>query len=215
MKRDKPCNHIIELEQGLEDEQDQVRLDRMCILLYPIRSERLAEYLEMNRNGDLVTALVKRLSKNGIFDEELEWFRHELVKKCFEDGLGDKKRRDYHERAAKFFESLVKQNEAVQQQELNEQNIEKTSIEVKEAEENYTIAISYAYHLHMAGGKYSERSLAYNSDIAEYASKVGDLDIATFLTKHHTSYLLLYQTSLLQLMLVAYIPKKTSDMCRR
>ena len=100
IKRDKLCTQIIGFEDGLTDEQDQVRLDRMCILLYPLKDERLATYLGMddNNNVDLVTAFLKRLNKNRIFDQDLEWFRHDLVKKCFEDRLGNERRRSYHER---------------------------------------------------------------------------------------------------------------------
>jgi hypothetical protein len=36
IKRDKLCTQIIGLEDGLTDEQDQVRLDRMCILPFQI-----------------------------------------------------------------------------------------------------------------------------------------------------------------------------------
>ena len=115
---------IIGLEDGLTDEQDQVRLDRMCILLYPLKYERLATYLEMddNNNVDLVTAFVKRLSKNRIFDQDLEWFRHDLVKKCFEDRLGNERRRSYHERAAKFFESLIEEKNNDRNKENKERN---------------------------------------------------------------------------------------------
>jgi hypothetical protein len=35
----------------------------------------------MDGDVDLVTVFVKELSKNRIFNEDLEWFRHELVKK--------------------------------------------------------------------------------------------------------------------------------------
>jgi tetratricopeptide (TPR) repeat protein len=167
IKRDKLCNQIIGLEEGLEDEQDQVRLDRMCILHYPIRCERLATYLGMDSNVDLVTAFVKRLSKNRIFDQDLEWFRHELVKKCFEDRLGNERKRGYHERAAKFFESLM-------EEERNRQANDNTNI----GEENRSIVMSYAYHLHMAGGTYHEKSFTPNKLLAIYAFKIGDLDIA-------------------------------------
>jgi hypothetical protein len=168
IKRDKLCTQIIGTE-GLEDELDQAKLDKMCILLYPLKFERLTTYLgKVDNNVDLVTAFVKRLSKNRIFDEESEWFRHELVKKCLEDRLGDERKRRYHEGAAKFFESLVEEKQ------INEN----TLIEDGEAEEKYSIAMSYAYHLHNAGGGYHEKSFRYNKALAEYASQSGDLDVA-------------------------------------
>ena len=88
----------------------------MSILAYPLRCERLARYLEIDGDADVVTAFVKRLSKNRIFDEDLEWFRHELVKKCFEDRLGNKKKREHHQRAAEFFQSLIEEKDQGKQE---------------------------------------------------------------------------------------------------
>jgi len=107
--------------------------------------------------------------------EYVKWFRHGLVKKCFEDDLDDEERRTYHERAAKFFESLMEEKEG---EKLNRQNNDNMSIEEEGREERYSIAISCAYHLHMAGGKYHEKSFTYNKGLADYASKIGDLNIA-------------------------------------
>jgi hypothetical protein len=108
IKSDNLCTQTIGVE-GLEDELDQVRLDKTCVLLYPLKLARLARYLGMDdNNADLLTAkFVKRLSKIRIFDQDLEWFRHKLVKKCFEDRLGNEQKRRYHEGAALFFESLL------------------------------------------------------------------------------------------------------------
>ncbi len=44
-------------------------------------------------------------------------------------------------------------------------NTDKTSIQVKEAEENYAIVKSCAYHLHMAGDY--EKSFARNKELAK------------------------------------------------
>jgi tetratricopeptide (TPR) repeat protein len=38
--------------------------------------------------------------------------------------------------------------------------------------------MSYAYHLNMAGGRYHEKSFTYNKEVAEYAWRIGDLDVA-------------------------------------
>ena len=84
----------------------------------------------------------------------------------------------------RFFESLQGQEkeklgeQQEQAENLNRQNIDNTSIEEEGEEEGYSIAISYAYHLHMAGGSYHEKSFTHNKGLAEYASKIGDLDIA-------------------------------------
>jgi hypothetical protein len=97
------------LENGLS-EQDQVKLYKVSILLQPLKFKRLATYLEIDeKNVDLVRPFVKRLIENRIFGEDVKWFRHGLVKKCFEDDLDDEERITYHERAAKFFESLIEE----------------------------------------------------------------------------------------------------------
>ena len=168
IRRDKLCTQLVGVE-GLEDKLDEVRLDKMCILLYPLKLEGLAAYLGMGDNNvDLIAAFVKRLSNNRIFDKDLEWFRHELVKKCFEDRLGNEENRRCHEGAAKFFESLVEEK----------YTNENTIIKDGEAGEKYPIVMSYAYHLHNAGGKYHEKSFKYNKALAEHASRSGDLDVA-------------------------------------
>ena len=64
-------------------------------------------------------------------------------------------RRNYHERAAEFFESLVEEKR-------NRKANYNTNIE-EEAEEGHSIVMSYAYHLHMAGGRYHEKSFTYKS----------------------------------------------------
>ena len=156
----------------------------MSILVQPLKYKRLATYLEMDqKNTDLVRPFVKRLIGNRIFDQRFKWFRHDLVQRCFEDDLDPEEKRSYHETAAKFFESLQGQEkeklgeQQEQAENLNRQNIYNTSIG-EEGEEGYSIAISYAYHLYMAGGSYHEKSFTHNKGLAEYASKIGDLDIA-------------------------------------
>jgi tetratricopeptide (TPR) repeat protein len=182
IRRDKLCSQIIRLEQAL-DEQDQINVYKMSILVQPLKHKRLATYLEMDqKNIDLVRPFVKRLIENRIFDQRFKWFRHDLVQRCFEDDLDNEERRSYHERAARFFESLQGQEkeklgeQQEQGEKLNRQNID--NISIKGEGEGYSIAISYAYHLHMAGGRYHEKSFTHNKELAEYASKIGDLDIA-------------------------------------
>jgi tetratricopeptide (TPR) repeat protein len=58
----------------------------------------------------------------------------------------------------------------------NRQDNDNTNIEGEE--ESRSIVMSYAYHLHMAGGRYHEKSFSSNKELAEYASKIGDLDLA-------------------------------------
>jgi tetratricopeptide (TPR) repeat protein/energy-coupling factor transporter ATP-binding protein EcfA2 len=172
------CSQIIRLEKGL-DEQDQVRLYKMSILLQPLKHKKLARYLEIDDNADLVRPFIKRLIQNRIFDESFKWFRHELIQRCFKDDLDEDERISYHERAVKFFESWMgEKNQGKQAGELQRKDIDNISIEKAEEAERYTIAISYPYHLHMAGGKYREKSFVHNKILAEIASKMGNLDIA-------------------------------------
>jgi AAA ATPase domain len=104
--RNKLCSQIIRLQKGL-DEQDKVRLYRMSILLQPLKYNRLAAYLDMDQhNIAIVRLFVDRLIENRIFDECSRWFRHELIKKCFEERLENEERRSYYDRAATFFEGL-------------------------------------------------------------------------------------------------------------
>jgi tetratricopeptide (TPR) repeat protein len=185
IRRDKLCTQIIRLEKGL-DKEDLVRLYKMSILLQPLRDERLAGYLgteEHNMNVDDVRPLIKQLSEHRIFDPYLKWFKHELVKKCFEDDLDHEEIRRYHNSAAKFFESLTQQQKelerrAVEIEGLNN-NDDNTNTEIKlEDNDRYFLAISTAYHLHMAGGKNREKSLTHNMELGLYASSIGDLDVA-------------------------------------
>jgi tetratricopeptide (TPR) repeat protein len=174
IKRDKLCSQIIRLEKGL-DKQDQDNLYKMSILFQPLKYNRLAAYLAMEEKEErkerqyLVRPFIKKLIENTIFDQRFKWFRHELVQRCFEDDLDNEERRSYHERAAEFFESLMEEKRNIQAN--GNTNIE------EEGEESHSIAMSYAYHLHMAGGRYHEKSFHYNKDLAEYASKIGDLDV--------------------------------------
>ncbi len=160
IKRHELCNQTIKLEERL-DEQDQIKLYRLSILLQPLKHKSLASYLEMGDNIELVRPFIKRLIQHRIFDEHFRWFRHELVQKCFEDDLVEEEKTSYHKRAAEFFASL---------------QIQKKRADEADKQESYSISISRAYHFHMAGDH--EKSLAYNKELAEYAFKIGDLDVA-------------------------------------
>jgi len=60
------------------------------------------------------------------------------------------------------FESLIEEEKRGRQEaRLNEQNVEDTTRGIEEAQENYAITISRAYHFHMAG--YHEKSFDYKS----------------------------------------------------
>jgi tetratricopeptide (TPR) repeat protein len=95
----------------------------------------------------------------GILD--MSWFK-DVLKTVL-----TQKRESYHE--ALFFESLIEEKK-------NTQNTESTDTE--ETEERFSTDMSYAHHLHMAGGRHHEESFSYNKHLAEYALKIGDLDVA-------------------------------------
>ena len=169
------------------DKEDLVRLYKMSILIQPLRYERLAGYLETQEHGmnvDDVRPMIKRLSENRIFDPQLKWFKHDLVKKCFEDDLDPEELKSYHNRAARFFESLTHQQEqerrTVQTEKSNDNDEDNTdmAIELKEKDDSYFLAISTAYHLHMAGGKNHEKSFTRNKMLGHYAFGMGNLDVA-------------------------------------
>jgi len=182
IRRNKLCDHIIRLQKGLVD-KDLVRLYKMSILLQPLRYEGLARYLgteEQAMNVDDVRPLITHLSEHRIFDPQLNWFKHDLVKNCFEDKLDPEERRSYHNRAAEFFHGLAQQKEperkTVEAEKLNDDT---TNVTIEQGRNDiYFIAISTAYHLHMAGGKNYEKSFTYNKHLGGYASNIGDLDVA-------------------------------------
>jgi tetratricopeptide (TPR) repeat protein len=187
ISRDKLCSQIVRLEKGL-DKEDLVRLYKMSILIQPLRYEKLARYLstqKLEMSVDDVRPMIKQLSEHRIFDPQFKWFKHDLVKECFEDGLDPEEMRSYHNRAAEFFERLAQQLQ--RQKELERRRIETerlnnnddstgVSIELEE-NDNYFVGISIAYHLHMAGENY-EKSFTHNEELGRYASSIGDLDIA-------------------------------------
>jgi tetratricopeptide (TPR) repeat protein len=60
----------------------------------------------------------------------------------------------------------------------NRQDTNNINIEEGEAKERYSTVMSCAYHLHMAGGRYHEKSFSYNRGLAEFAVQRGELDVA-------------------------------------
>ena len=91
----------------LQADEDKVKLYRISILLYPLKDQMLSEYLQTNNgynDADIVIIpFIERLIERGIFDKKYEWFRHELIKKCYEDDLGEEQKKRYHNRTADFY----------------------------------------------------------------------------------------------------------------
>ena len=160
-------------------DEDKVKLYHISILLYPLRDQMLSEYLQINNGNneaDILLPFIERLIERGIFDKKYEWFRHDLIKKCFEDDLGKERKKRYHNRAADFYLKLFEGQQQLREKEA-EDNYDNNSNVIKLTKRSYEIAIGCANHLHNAG-RYEE-SYTYNERLANYASNtIGDLDLA-------------------------------------
>jgi hypothetical protein len=153
----------------------------LSILQQPLKhDEWYAVYLGIE-DIEKIPTLFEKLSKNRIFDDWKSsdngvWFRHELIQKCIEDRLGIERRRRFHEKAAKFFLSPLIKN----QEELAEhigQTSDNQNKDLELQDDIYSRSIALAYHLHMSRTNI-EQSFARNTDLADHARKMGDLDLA-------------------------------------
>ena len=164
INRDNHCQQLLNLRRGLSDE-DQTRLSKLSIMLYPARDEFIAkDYLEFPNIG-IFHPFNTRMEDKGIFErvsENISWFKHELIKYCFENALYTDEKKEYNKILVKYFAGL-KKNLSVNVGQVLDQN-------------RYKIDISYCYHLHNAG-LYAE-SFKQNRELANFAASIGDLDIA-------------------------------------
>jgi tetratricopeptide (TPR) repeat protein len=159
ISRERLCDYIIDRRESLKDERYIIYLDKLSVLAYPIEDVRnLAKFLGIPEDQiDYLQQFLRRLNEKGIFERnELDWFKHELVRKCLEDKLPDQFRKLYHSNAAQLYLTILEDN--------------------KESDVQYNIKLGCAYHLHKAG--IYEKSYNRNKDLAQYASKLGDLDRA-------------------------------------
>jgi tetratricopeptide (TPR) repeat protein len=157
----KLCHYITKRKQGLSDE-DIVKLNKMAVLTYPLELNDLAIFLGLNDTQfDYLPMFIDRLKAKGIFEknERCEWFKHGLVRKCLENSLSDPIRKRYHRNAAEFYQKL--------ENKYNSKDIP------------YNIKLGCAYHLHESDlPEMREKSYDYNTELAQIASSVGDLDLA-------------------------------------
>jgi tetratricopeptide (TPR) repeat protein len=183
-KRDRLCEQILKLKNDLTDE-DKIKLSRISILLYPLEDyQMLAEYLQINNNDAadiIVIPFIERLIERGIFDKNYKWFRHQVIKKCFEADLEEGQRKRYHNRAADFYlellEELPRQPKEKEDQDSYDDNRANSNDLNRSMKRGYEISIECANHLH-AAGRHNE-SYTYNEGLSDYASKtIGDLDLA-------------------------------------
>ena len=157
------CQQLIRLSKDL-DEQDQIKLDKLSILLNRIDDyEFLANYLNLdNNNIEKYSFFIKRLVSLGIFDSELHWFKHELIKSCFKDDILEENKKDYNQVVANYYYSLIEKK-------VNEDNSSKLDFN----QQYYKLEYNYTYHLHNAE-KYND-SFKYNKKVAEASTKLGNL----------------------------------------
>ncbi len=105
----------------------------------------------------------------GIFEQrgEYVWFKHELAQYCISNSILPQIKKTVHKYAADFY--------------LGQAKTTVSSSDMEEGEGEGWIAlkttlITCAYHLHEAG-QYKE-SIRFNSTLAGYASRIGELDLA-------------------------------------
>lgn len=109
---------------------------------------------------DHLILFIDRLVERGIFEKVSKRFRHELIKKCFEDGLDTETMRRYHLWASQFYSKLKKKEQ---------KNVYSSS-------DQFETDISYGFHLYKT--KNHKDSFVQNQMLARYAVKQGDLDLA-------------------------------------
>jgi tetratricopeptide (TPR) repeat protein len=105
-----------------------------------------------------VTEYSELLARRWLFDgnRDRPWFRHELIKTCIEESLFPSERDELHQKAAAFYQRLLKARRG--------------------REAPFSVELGYAYHLHNAR-KYAD-SFRCNISLAASAERAGQLDIA-------------------------------------
>ena len=193
INREELCNQITKLKDGLSSDMEK-SLYRLSILQQPFSDDEiLASYLEIS---DLFSLhpFIEKLIENRIFYPLVKnnsknytdsWFKNDLIKRCFEDDLGNSLNRQYHDLAAKFFIELQKNNmeRTTGLEEKDEQYHDNSDHDDNgnlQTQDGYKIAISAAYHLHMSKRSLESLKESYrrNNEIGRYASSIGDLDLA-------------------------------------
>ena len=159
IERAKICEQISKLEENM-NQTDMIKLYKISILNQKLDETGLANYLGIE-DIDNVLPFVKELVNRRIFDT-YEWFRHELIQKCIEDGINNERKRRYHGEAARFYDGLIKRGE-------NDE-----SLPFQYIFQNY---LGYAYHIFEEG---TDHQSAFNSnyELGQFLAKIGNLDLA-------------------------------------
>ena len=151
------CQQIDKLQKILDDE-DKIRVRKMSIL-YPTTDQNfLTSYLNFSHKENL-SIFLERLIDIEIFDQNKQWFRHELLQECFREILRTDLKTEYYQLASNLFDKFYfgKQIESYD-------------------EERYKLDLYYSSYLHYSKN-YTE-SFYQNNRTANNAIVLIDLDHA-------------------------------------
>ena len=150
------CQQITKIQRILSDE-DKIRIRKMSILQYTTDQNFLTHYLGLNK--ETLPLFLERVVSIGIFDQNKQWFKHELIQKCFEMILNEDLKTDYFRLAS----NLVKRFYFTEQIESYD-------------DERYKLDLYYSYYLH--NSKNYKESFSENKKTAHNAIVLADLDHA-------------------------------------
>lgn len=150
------CHNII-LQYLDIDTNIITKINKLSILKYPFETDALINYLNLSSNEDY-NILSYDLVKYGIFDKSKGWFRNDVIQNCFRNNVIDQQLILFHQKAASYYETIVKEDLHLTKRE--------TLINL----------IEYSYHLHY--GQVYEKSYLCNRKAAYELWRLGDLSIA-------------------------------------
>jgi tetratricopeptide (TPR) repeat protein len=159
VNRGQMCEFVDLLRESFSsDISDRVNLNKIAVLIMPLKINELTRYLEYN--FDYLALFLEKLVKSGIFvnREKYLWYKHNLIQKCLENRLFDEYKQKYLERAAQFYTSSLQE------------------LDINRSEPYNNTSIGCAYYLHAAG--LHDKSLEHNEKLARVAFNYGDLDLA-------------------------------------
>lgn len=159
------CEFIIKRTRDLEMGEINM-LNRMAVLVQPPIDEKNNQNFEalskfLNIELGYMLLFIDRLVMNGLFEQKndgITWFKHELIQKCIEDHMTEDTTKMYHKQAALWYLTFYEDSENANRN------------------PGYNLLIACAYHLYKAG--MHEESYNHNKNLAQFAFKMGDIDLA-------------------------------------
>jgi tetratricopeptide (TPR) repeat protein len=149
------------LEPSL-DREALAFLRQLSVLQFPppVQMEPRAYERLMGVDSATVGECSTSLERRWLLDENRErpWFRHDLIKACIEDQLLRSESIELHQHAAEFYEQLF-------------DRAQRSAGEIP-----FAIRLGCAYHFHRTGR--IRESFRHNMELATFAEKAGDLDVA-------------------------------------